>query len=45
MTYLSSSDEVEDQVVDALSCAVDEALAMLKVQMEGPSTRRSTGLD
>jgi hypothetical protein len=41
MSSSSSSYDVKDQVVEALSCVVDQAIAMVKAGMEGPSTRWS----
>jgi hypothetical protein len=41
MSFPSSSDGVEEQIVNALSCTMDEAMFMLSVRMEGPSTPRS----
>jgi hypothetical protein len=40
MPSLSSSDSVEDQIVNALSRAMDEAVYMLSTGMRGPSTPR-----
>jgi hypothetical protein len=39
MSCSSSSDGVEDEVVDALFSAVYQVLAMLKEEMDGSSTR------
>jgi hypothetical protein len=40
MSFFSTSDDVEDQVAEALSCIVDQAIVIIKVGMEVPSTRR-----
>jgi hypothetical protein len=40
MSSSSSSNNVEDQSCpEALSCVVDEAIAMVKAEMQHPSTR------
>jgi hypothetical protein len=40
MSSLSSNDDIEDQVVEALSYNVDQAIVMVKAEMEGPSRRQ-----
>jgi hypothetical protein len=39
MSFSSSSDGIEYQVAEALYCTVDQALIMLKAEMEGAPTR------
>jgi hypothetical protein len=39
MSFSSSGDDVEDQVIKALSWVVDQAIIIINVGMEVPSTR------
>jgi hypothetical protein len=39
MSSSSSSVDIEEQVVEVVSCTVDQAIAMFKAEMEGSSTR------
>jgi hypothetical protein len=38
MSSLSSSDGIEDQITNALSCAMEEAIVMLTVEAKGSSS-------
>jgi hypothetical protein len=41
MSYSSSSDDIEGEVVDAPFSLVDQAIAMLKAEMKASSSRWS----